>query len=131
MSDVLEKAIILFKYAKKVEEIERNTVCLTTQYLDQRNDYLQIYLIAEEQGYTLTDDGWILDDIKHLANYDENQELIAQILQKLDIRRNEDEIYVKIDLANLTKAKDNFIRAICAINEILRNSIQTCEVSEQ
>ncbi|MCX4084214.1 DUF1828 domain-containing protein [Rickettsia hoogstraalii] len=92
--------------------VEKNVACITTPYLDYHNDYLQIYLIAEEQGYILTDDGWILDDIKSLKADDESLKLIERILKRFGIERNEDEISVKTDLANFTKAKEQFMRTV-------------------
>ncbi len=57
MSKILEKASTLFDDARNIEVIEQNVACITTQYLNHHNDYVQIYLIAEGQEYTLTDDG--------------------------------------------------------------------------
>jgi hypothetical protein len=90
MSNILEKAKILFEDARNIELIEQNVACITTQYLDNHNDYVQSYFIAEEQEYTFTDDGWILDDIKHLPTYDENLKSIDRILKRFGIDRNED-----------------------------------------
>lgn len=112
MCDILEKASTLFKDARNIEVIEENVACITTQYLDHHNDYLQIYLIAEEQGYILTDDGWLLDDIRSLKAEDESLKLIERILKRLGIERNEDEISVKTDLSNFTKAREQFMRAV-------------------
>lgn len=60
----------------------------------------------------ITDDGWILDDIKSLKADDESLKLIGRLLKRFGIERNEDEISVKTDLANFTKAKENFMRAV-------------------
>lgn len=51
MSNILEKVRTLFEDARNIEVVEKNVACITTPYLDYHNDYLQIYLIAEEQGY--------------------------------------------------------------------------------
>lgn len=117
MSKILEIASTLFEDARNIEVIEKNVACITTHHLDHHNDYLQIYLIEEEKGYILTDDGWILFDIQHLPTYDENLKSIERILQRLGIERNENEIYVKTNLENLAMAKDNLMQAINALNE--------------
>ena len=86
-------------------------------HLDHHNDYLQIYLIEEEKGYILTDDGWILDEINHLISDDGSSELIAKILQRFGIDRNQVEISIRTDLANLTQTKNNFMQTINVLNE--------------
>lgn len=121
MSNILEKAKILFEDAKNIEVIEQNVACITLKYLDYHNDYVQIYLIANEHGYTLTDDGWILEDIKYLIADDESQISMERILQRFGIERNKDEISVKTDLLNLTLTKENFMLAINVTNELINN----------
>ncbi|MBI3921460.1 MAG: DUF1828 domain-containing protein [Armatimonadetes bacterium] len=36
---------------------------ITTPYLDQHNDYLQLYTRRENGSYIPTDDGYVLDDL--------------------------------------------------------------------
>lgn len=117
MSDILEKAKILFEDTKDIELLEQNVVCITMSYLDYHNDYVQIYLSAKEQEYTFTDDGFILDDINYLSTFSKNLKSIEKILKRFGIERNQNEIYVKTDLVNLSHTKENFILAINAINE--------------
>lgn len=119
MSDILEKARTLFEDARNIEVIEHNVACITTPHLDHANDYIQIYLLAKEQEYTLTDDGWILYDMKHLIANDESLKLIERKLKRFGIEKNQNEITVKTDLANLTSTKENFVQAILAINEMM------------
>lgn len=46
------------------ERISHNTMEITAPYLDRHNDFMQIYIIEENDGYTLTDDGFIISDLE-------------------------------------------------------------------
>ena len=37
---------------------------ITTPYLDRHNDQLQMYAARQGNGYVLTDDGYVLDDLE-------------------------------------------------------------------
>ena len=37
---------------------------ITTPFLDRHNDFLQIFVKKSNGGYVLTDDGYILEDLK-------------------------------------------------------------------
>lgn len=37
---------------------------ITTPHLDRHNDYIQIYARKSNDGFLLTDDGYILDDLE-------------------------------------------------------------------
>ena len=37
---------------------------ITTPYLDRHNDYLQIYVKRRDNGFVITDGGYILDDLE-------------------------------------------------------------------
>jgi len=46
-----------------VKQIREDWVEITTPYLDRHNDCLQIYAKKTDNGYLLTDDGYIISDL--------------------------------------------------------------------
>ncbi|MCJ7484049.1 MAG: DUF1829 domain-containing protein [Thermodesulfovibrionales bacterium] len=59
---LLDRYIVWLKDKTTLREID-GLVEITSPYLDRHNDYLQIYVKKHENGYLITDDGYIIDDL--------------------------------------------------------------------
>ena len=44
--------------------VDSGIVSITTPFLDHHNDNYQIYVLKKSDGYELTDDGYVLSDLK-------------------------------------------------------------------
>lgn len=63
IEELLEKYLRWLKDKTILREIE-DTVEITTPYLDRHNDFLQIYVKRDQGGFIITDDGYIINDLK-------------------------------------------------------------------
>ena len=76
---------------------------ITTPFLDRHNDYIQIYVYPNEQGFRLTDEGYTVDDL-HMSwlVWDETrQDSLHKIAQGFGVMLVDDRL-------ETTSSKDNF-----------------------
>lgn len=104
----------------KVEEVDG--VCeITTPFLDRHNDHLQIYVKRVNDTLVLTDDGYILRDLK-LSGFDITTEkrkvILHSILNNFGAHLEGDEITIEARLENFPQKKHNLIQAMLAINDL-------------
>jgi hypothetical protein len=96
-------------------------VQVTTPFLDRHNDYLQIYIREEKDGFFLTDGGYMLND---LATFDftcpKQQELLQTILNDFGVQREEDQLVVTSTLAELPQQQQSLVQAMLAVEAFFR-----------
>ena len=66
---------------------------LTTPFLDRHNDHMQIYVRRDNGDYVLTDDGYILSDLKSCGcelDSTKRKELLVQALNGFGVQREDD-----------------------------------------
>lgn len=51
------------KDSTDLNNIDEGCISITTPFLDRHNDNYQIYISKKGDGYELTDDGYIIDDL--------------------------------------------------------------------
>lgn len=97
-------------------------VCeVTTPFLDRHNDYLQIYVFKENGDYILSDDGYVLSDLRMSGveiNTQSRQEVLDTILNGLGIFRNGDELRTRAKSNNLSERKHSLIQAMLSVNDM-------------
>ncbi|MCL2137759.1 MAG: DUF1828 domain-containing protein [Coriobacteriia bacterium] len=64
IGDFINNYISWLKDNTTGEMINDNTYEITSPFLDRHNDYIQIYISEVENGYILTDDGFIMSDLE-------------------------------------------------------------------
>lgn len=104
----------------KVSEI--NGACeITTPFLDRHNDFLQIYLFKEGDKYVLSDDGYILSDLR-MSGVDINTEkrlsILQTILQGFGVKQNGFELQVRSSKRDLALHKHSLLQAMLAVNDL-------------
>lgn len=97
-------------------------VCeITTPFIDRHNDYLQIYIKWSDSGLVLTDDGYIIKDLR-LSGCDftteKRQQMLNAILNGFGVRLQGDELIVEARPENFSQKKHNLIQAMLAINDL-------------
>ncbi len=94
---------------------------ITTPFLDQHNDQLQILIKQDDEGYYLTDDGYTLNDLE-LSGLKFNSSLrkmeLRKILMNYGVENNEDELFVKCNSKNFPQRKHNLLQAMIAISDL-------------
>lgn len=94
---------------------------VTTPYLDRHNDYLQFYVRRSNGGYLLTDDGYIIDDLKLSGcklDTTKRQDLLKMTLNGFGVQLDSDALVVKATPDNFNLRKHNLVQAMLAVNDL-------------
>ena len=94
---------------------------ITTPYMDRHNDLLQIYARRAGDGFVLTDDGYILDDLEQSGYRLEGSRrmgLLALTLNGFGVQRVEKELQVRVNSDNFARRKHNLLQAMLAVNDL-------------
>ncbi|MBA3315715.1 MAG: DUF1829 domain-containing protein [Planctomycetaceae bacterium] len=103
-----------------VEEV--NGACeITTPFLDRHNDRLQIYVVRQDGGYRLTDDGYILSDLEVSGCSLESpnrQRMLHVILSGFGVHEDEGALFVDASIATFPQKKHSLVQAMLAVNDM-------------
>ncbi|MCY4576461.1 MAG: DUF1829 domain-containing protein [Chloroflexi bacterium] len=94
---------------------------ITTPYLDRHNDRLQIYAKRQPEGYVLTDDGYILDDLQQSGfklEGDHRHNLLRVTLNGFGIHRAGNTLQVQVSKENFARRKHNLLQAMLSVNDL-------------
>lgn len=118
--DLVDAYIEWLRQRISVEDIKG--VCeITTPFLDRHNDHLQIYVKKSDGGFTLTDDGHTITDLKLSGcefTTEKRRQILHSILNGFGVRLVEDELVVEARPDNFPQKKHNLIQAILSINDL-------------
>jgi len=99
----------------------KDWVEITAPYLDRNNDYIQIYLKKDEDGYLLTDGGSTITGlIQEGCSLDtpKRQKLLQLTLNGYGIVENNGALQVKATPDNFALRKHFLLQAILAVNDM-------------
>lgn len=94
---------------------------ITTPFLDRHNDHLQIYVEPVEQGYRLTDDGYILSDLELSGcgvDSPHRRDLLKYILSGFGVREESQALVSEATDANFPQRKHALVQAMLAVNDL-------------
>lgn len=94
---------------------------ITTPYLDRHNDYLQIYVKREDSEFILTDDGYIIEDLKRSGcelESKKRKDLLTLTLNGFGIKLEGDSLIVHASPDNFALRKHNLVQAMLAVNDL-------------
>ena len=94
---------------------------ITTPYLDRHNDYVQIYVKKDDEGFLLTDDGYIMDDLKQSGcklDSRKRQDLLKMTLNGFGVQKDGNELQVHASADNFALRKHNLVQAMLAVNDM-------------
>ena len=94
---------------------------ITTPYLDRHNDYVQIYVKKADNGYLLTDDGYIMDDLKQSGcklDSKKRQDLLEMTLNGFGVKKDGNALQVHSSSDNFALRKHNLLQAMLAVNDM-------------
>lgn len=94
---------------------------ITTPYMDRHNDYVQLYAKRSEGGFTLTDDGYTLQDLRMSGcNIDtvKRQALLHTTLNGFGVARDGEELTVRTTREQFAPKKHNLLQAVLAVNDL-------------
>lgn len=99
----------------------KDWVEITAPYLDRNNDYIQIYLKKEDEGYLLTDGGSTITGlIQEGCSIDtpKRQKLLQLTLNGYGVAENNGALQVKATPDNFALRKHFLLQAILAVNDM-------------
>lgn len=94
---------------------------ITTPYLDRHNDYVQIYAKKASGGFTLTDDGYTIDDLEQSGCKLESrkrQDLLRMTLNGFGVQMDGKALQVHASPDNFALRKHNLVQAMLAVNDM-------------
>lgn len=108
---------------KRQNSLENNNkwVEITSPYLDRNNDYIQIYLKKDGEGYLLTDGGGVLTGLKQEGcsiDTPKRQKLLQLTLNGYGIIEKNGILQVKATPDNFALRKHFLLQAILAVNDM-------------
>lgn len=99
----------------------KDYVEITTPYLDRHNDHLQIYAKRENGGYLLTDDGYVVGDLR-LSGCElesrKRKDLLRLTLNGFGVQLDGDALSVHASRDNFALRKHNLVQAMLAVNDL-------------
>jgi hypothetical protein len=103
-----------------VEEV--NGYCeLTTPFLDRHNDHLQIYAQKQDGKIVLTDDGYILSDLRTSGldiSTPKRKDVLDSLLNGFGVRLNDNQLVSEASPKTLGQKVHSLLQAMLAVNDM-------------
>lgn len=117
---LLDEYVAWLKQKMSLRQIDE-WVEITTPYLDRHNDCLQIYAKRHENGFLLTDDGYIIDDLEKSGcklETPKRRSLLQMTLNGFGIKLDQNRLETRATADTFAQHKHNLIQAMIAVNDI-------------
>jgi len=121
MDELIEKYSSWLKDKTILKTIDDQWIEITTPYLDRHNDCLQIYAKKDENGFLLTDDGYILNDLLNSGcdlKSTKRQEFLKKTISGFGVQLDGDQLVIHTSKDNFPLKKHNIIQAMLAVNDL-------------
>jgi hypothetical protein len=103
-----------------VEEV--GSACeLTTPFLDRHNDHLQVYATRRDGNVVLSDDGYILSDLRTSGldvDTPKRKLVLDSVLNGLGVRVEDNQLLVEASAKNLGQRLHSLVQAMLAVNDM-------------
>ena len=115
-----------FKWLKdstKIDEVDEadESVTLSTPHIDRHNDMLQMIVKRTENGYELSDDGYILADLAasgcHMNSL-RRKAILTETLNGFGVRNVDEMLVTHASKDNFPRRKHSLVQAMLAVNDI-------------
>ncbi len=120
VSNLMEQYWAWLRDKTKLREVG-DYIEITTPYLDRHNDRLQIYATKVDDLITLTDDGYIIQDLEssgcELASK-KRRALLDTTLKGFGVHLKNDILIVEATADTFARKKHNLVQAMLAINDL-------------
>ncbi len=122
----LEHENLLSEYFKWLKEQYiganlTNAVEITTPFLDQHNDNIQLYVEKENSALVISDDCYTLNNLKMSGcdlDTDKRKEILYSILTSFGIKLDDDKLFIEATKQSFPKKMHAFLQAVMAINDL-------------
>lgn len=117
---LLDDYVRWLKDKTKLRQID-DWVEITTPYLDRHNDYLQVYAKRENGNFLMTDDSYIIEDLKLSGcklDSKKRKDLLQMIVNGFGVQLDENALIIHATKENFAIRKHNLIQAMLSINDL-------------
>jgi hypothetical protein len=94
---------------------------LTTPFLDRHNDHLQVYATRHNGNIVLSDDGYVLSDLRTSGleiDTPKRKMVLNSVLNGLGVREHGGQLIVEASPANLGQRLHSLVQAMLAVNDM-------------
>lgn len=94
---------------------------LTTPFLDRHNDHLQVYAVRKNGRIVLTDDGYILSDLRAGGlefSTEKRKATLEAVLNGFGVREQNSRLQVEASTQNIGQRLHSLIQAMLAVNDM-------------
>lgn len=94
---------------------------LTTPFLDRHNDHLQVYATRRNGNITLSDDGYILSDLRTSGlelDTPKRKKVLEGVLNGLGVHVEKGQLIIEASEANLGQRLHSLAQAMLAVNDM-------------
>lgn len=94
---------------------------LTTPFLDRHNDHLQVYATRRNGNIVLSDEGYILSDLRTSGlevDTPKRKLVLDSVLNGLGVRVENSQLLVEASAKNLGQRLHSLVRAMLAVNDL-------------
>lgn len=117
---IIEAYVAWLRKGLSVESLE-NTCELTTPFLDRHNDHLQIYAVKKDGKIVLSDDGYILSDLR-TSGLDlvtpKRRAVLESVLNGFGVKLEKNQLLVEASQRNIGQRLHILIQAMLAVNDM-------------
>jgi hypothetical protein len=94
---------------------------LTTPFLDRHNDHLQVYATRRNGSFILSDDGYVLSDLRTSGlevDTPKRKMVLESVLNGLGVRSENNQLLVEASRSNLGQRLHSLVQAMLAVNDM-------------
>lgn len=95
---------------------------ITTPFLDRHNDHLQIYAKRADNQWIITDDGYVIEDLRQsgceIESGSRRHALFTTTLNGFGVSTDDGRLMVKTDADQFSRRKHNLVQAMIAVNDL-------------
>ncbi len=118
--DLFDQYLAWLRDKTQIRSLE-GAVEITTPYLDRHNDYLQIYALNRNGRMILTDDAYVIRDLKMSGcelDTPKRRDLLRLTLNGFGVQIENDSLFVNVTPENFPMKKHDLIQAMLAVNDL-------------
>ncbi|MBI5115242.1 DUF1829 domain-containing protein [Candidatus Poribacteria bacterium] len=104
-----------------LRQVNKDWVEITTPYMDRHNDCLQIYAKRQNGIFVLTDDGYVLEDLRKSGcklDSPKRQDLLRITLAGFGVQNNKGALEIHASPESFGLRKHNLVQAMLAVNDL-------------
>ncbi|MFH1953314.1 MAG: DUF1829 domain-containing protein [Pseudomonadota bacterium] len=119
-TELIDSYVAWLRTGFSSEQLEKGCE-LTTPFLDRHNDHLQIYAVKQNGKILITDDGYILSDLRTSGleiSTEKRKAVLESVLKGLGVRMQENQLLVEASRQNFGQRLHSLVQAMLTVNDM-------------